>query len=59
MVRSVCRCLGLDRGLNHASRVFLFLCCTDEDFETAVRNLKGKLYPDGADGASDHGRLLW
>ncbi|XP_048048448.1 RANBP2-like and GRIP domain-containing protein 5/6 isoform X4 [Megalobrama amblycephala] len=34
----------------------------DEDFETAVRNLKGKLYPDGADGASDHDSectLLW
>ncbi|XDV31404.1 hypothetical protein PO909_034098, partial [Leuciscus waleckii] len=34
----------------------------DEDFETAVRNLKGKLYPDGADGASDHDSevtLVW
>ncbi|ROK36397.1 E3 SUMO-protein ligase RanBP2 [Anabarilius grahami] len=42
--------------------VFHSLCCTDEDFETAVRNLKGKLYPDGADGASDHDSectLLW
>lgn len=32
---------------------------SDEDFESAVRNLKGKLYVDGADGASDHGRLLY
>ncbi|XP_056088571.1 RANBP2-like and GRIP domain-containing protein 8 isoform X4 [Rhinichthys klamathensis goyatoka] len=34
----------------------------DEDFETAVRNLRGKLYPDGADGASDHDSevtLVW
>ncbi|XP_050994554.1 E3 SUMO-protein ligase RanBP2 isoform X2 [Labeo rohita] len=27
----------------------------DEDFESAVRSLRGKLYADGADGASDHG----
>ncbi|XP_052420523.1 RANBP2-like and GRIP domain-containing protein 5/6 isoform X11 [Carassius gibelio] len=34
----------------------------DEDFESAVRNLKGKLYVDGADGASDHDSevtLVW
>ncbi|XP_039529765.1 E3 SUMO-protein ligase RanBP2-like isoform X4 [Pimephales promelas] len=34
----------------------------DEDFETAVRNLKGKLYPDGAEGPSDHDSevtLVW
>jgi len=27
---------------------------SEEDFESAVRNLKGKLYADGA----DHGRFL-
>ncbi|XP_016369049.1 E3 SUMO-protein ligase RanBP2-like isoform X2 [Sinocyclocheilus rhinocerous] len=34
----------------------------DEDFESAVRDLKGKLYADGADGASDHDSevsLVW
>ncbi|XP_077094420.1 E3 SUMO-protein ligase RanBP2-like isoform X3 [Siphateles boraxobius] len=34
----------------------------DEDFETALRNLKGKLYPDAADGALDHDSevtLVW
>ncbi|XP_059403014.1 RANBP2-like and GRIP domain-containing protein 5/6 isoform X3 [Carassius carassius] len=34
----------------------------DEDFESAVRNLKGKLYVDGADGAYDHDSevtLVW
>ncbi|XP_051565733.1 RANBP2-like and GRIP domain-containing protein 5/6 isoform X1 [Myxocyprinus asiaticus] len=34
----------------------------NEDFETAVKNLKGKLYPDGGDGASDHDfecTLVW
>ncbi|XP_067299080.1 E3 SUMO-protein ligase RanBP2-like isoform X2 [Pseudorasbora parva] len=34
----------------------------DEDFETAVRNLKGKLYLDGADGPTDHDSectLVW
>ncbi|XP_016119305.1 uncharacterized protein [Sinocyclocheilus grahami] len=30
----------------------------DEGSESAVRNLKGKPDVDGADGASDHGRLL-
>ncbi|XP_073701305.1 E3 SUMO-protein ligase RanBP2 isoform X1 [Garra rufa] len=34
----------------------------DEDFESAVKSLKGKLYADGADGASDHDSevtLVW
>ncbi|KAL1268734.1 hypothetical protein QQF64_034097, partial [Cirrhinus molitorella] len=33
----------------------------DEDFESAVRSLKGKLYADGADGASDDSEvtLVW
>ncbi|XP_016339596.1 E3 SUMO-protein ligase RanBP2-like isoform X2 [Sinocyclocheilus anshuiensis] len=34
----------------------------DEDFESAVRSLKGKLCADGADGASDHDSevsLVW
>ncbi|XP_052004955.1 E3 SUMO-protein ligase RanBP2 isoform X2 [Xyrauchen texanus] len=34
----------------------------NEDFETAVKNLKGKLYPDGGDQASDHDfecTLVW
>ncbi|KAF4109509.1 hypothetical protein G5714_010582 [Onychostoma macrolepis] len=34
----------------------------DEDFESAVRSLKGKLYEDGADAASDHDSevtLVW